>query len=121
MLRNVKHKVRLLAIATMLASGSASASVDCQGKVTYLGLNPDGTVNVNIGFGIWGMCNVSSTYSLGSVTFTPESCRAWYSTFLAAQKSGSTIRMHFISGPACAQIGHWVFPDPAPYHMVSVD
>jgi hypothetical protein len=111
----------IAAIALMLFSASASATVDCQGKITYLGLNPDGTVNVNIGFGVWGICNLSTPYSLGTVTFTPESCRAWYGTFLAAQKSGSTIRMHFVSGPACAQIGHWVWPNPASYHMVSVD
>jgi hypothetical protein len=116
------------AFAALMMSGTASAIVTCEGKITYLALNPDGSVNVAVnGYGTWGMCNLSTPYSLGSVTFTPESCRAWYATFLAAQKAGSTIRLYFntsansANGAECTAIGHWVYPNPAPYHMVSVD
>ena len=117
------RKMVCVGLTSLLVSTGAAAHIYCTGQVSYLALNPDGTVNVGIGFGTWGLCNVSTPMTTGGFTFTPESCRAWFASMLAAQKSGDTVRFFFVNaastenGPECSAIGHWVWPNPAPYHM----
>ncbi|MEO8016539.1 MAG: hypothetical protein ABI769_01890 [Pseudomonadota bacterium] len=103
---------------------AAYANIYCEGKIAYLSLNPDGSVNVSVGFGIWGICNVATTsVGNGAITFPPESCRAMFASMLASQKAGTSIGFYFTAtastsnGAECAAIGNWVWPNPAPYHM----
>jgi hypothetical protein len=106
-----------------LVSSVASANFTCEGKVTYLGLSPDGTITVSVGFGAWYICNQTTAYSADGQTFTPEGCRAWYASILAAQKADHSIRFFFASssgtsnGPECNALGSWTWPHPPPYHM----
>ena len=111
-------------VLASLISASAMANFTCEGKISYLALNPDGSVNVSVGFGTWGICNLSTTsVGNGNVTYTPEACRGWFASMLASQKAGHSLRFYFVSsantnnGPECTAIGHWVWPNPAAYHM----
>jgi len=114
------------AIAAFLAltmGATASANFTCEGKIAYLGLGPDGTVTVDIGFGAWYICNLTSSFpGNGGINFSPEGCRGWYASILANQKTDAAIVFFFQSsaatgnGPECS-LGSWVTPNPSPYHM----
>jgi hypothetical protein len=128
-----RHLMKLLApvvAVTLLCavSSPALANFTCDGKVTYLGLSPTGIVTVSVGFGTWYICDQTATYvGDGGVTFSPEGCRAWYASILAAQKAGHGLRFFFSSaasagnGPECTALGSWVLPNPSPYHMTVLD
>lgn len=109
--------------AVLCSSGIASANFTCEGKVSYLGLGPDGTVTMSVGFGVWYICNLTAPWSTGGVNFSPEGCRAWYAAILANQKSEQSIVFFFSSssttsnGAECTALGSWTAPNPAPYHM----
>jgi hypothetical protein len=119
----------LIAGLALFSMAPAYGAFTCEGKVTYLGMNSEGLVTVSVGgFGIWYICSQTSSFAgNGGITYSPEGCRAWFATFLAAQKSGSTIRFFFntpantSNGPECTALGSWAYPSPAPYHMNSMD
>lgn len=111
----------------LIASSVASANFTCEGKITYLSLNPDGAVNYAVnGFGVWGLCNLSTTTTSNGATTPPEACRGLYASMLAAQKSDTNVRVWFASsatttnGTECTALGSWVAPNPAPYHIAFV-
>ena len=107
----------------MLLSGTASANFTCDGKITYLGLSPEGAISVSVGFGVWYLCSQSAPMSTGGVSFTPEGCRSWYASLLAAQKADQKVKFFFSSaastsnGPECSALVNWGWPNPAPYHL----
>jgi hypothetical protein len=123
-----KTRVLISALAVFAVSPVFGANI-CEGKVTYLGMNSVGFVTVSVGgFGVWYICNPGTSFAgNGGVTYTPEGCRAWFATILAAQKSGTAIRFYFESsasthnGPECVALGSWTYPSPAPYHLQSFD
>lgn len=109
--------------AVLLGSGVASANISCGGKITYLGLGTSGMVTVNVGFGTWYLCEMTSAFAgNGGITFSPEGCRAIYAGLLAAQKADHPVSFSFASpanttnGPECS-LGSWVVPNPSPYHV----
>jgi hypothetical protein len=108
---------------SMLISANAAANFTCEGKIHYLGLGPDGNVTVDVGFGAWYICNLTSSFlGNGGITFTPEGCRGWYASILASQKAEDSIVFFFQSsastgnGAECS-MGSWLTPNPSPYHM----
>ena len=121
----VRKTCLMLGALAMFAMSPAFANFTCEGKVTYLGLSPEGTVTMSVGgYGVWYICSTTNPYpGHGGITFSPEGCRAWFATFLAAQKTGATITFFFGSsantnnGPECTALGSWTQPNPAPYHM----
>jgi hypothetical protein len=127
MLSVVRHARRFACVAmmAMVVSGNAAANFTCDGLVTYLGLTPDGglTVAVN-GYGVWSLCNLTTSFTTNGRTYTPEACRAWYAAILAAKKSDTAVILYFESsasttnGPECTALGHWVVPNPSPYFIV---
>ena len=117
------HKWLALGVvsASMLTT-NAFANFTCSGKVTYLGLQPDGVVTMAVnGFGVWYICSLSGTY--GNSGHNAEGCKAWYASLLAAQKTGQGVVLYFQSpagtsnGAECTALGSWVIPNPGPYHM----
>lgn len=117
-------KIAALLISIVFIGAPAHANVVCSGPVTYVALSPDGTVMLRVGsFGVWYICSVTTTYAGNTVSFSPESCRAWYASFLAAQKAGHTLDLYFTSsasgfdGPECTGLATWVIPSPSPYHL----
>ncbi len=123
--KSARTRSLLLSLATAgvaLCSSAAHAYVSCEGPVSYLAVGSNGSVYVNVGSNVWPLCGLASSFSAGGVTITQDVCRAWYATFLAAQKSGGSIRLYFNDpSPACAAIGAWVIPNPLPYHMDSLN
>jgi hypothetical protein len=125
----VRRKGLFVAALALFAMSPAFGAFTCEGKVTYLGMNSEGLVTVSVGgFGVWYICNQTNPQtSNGGIVYTPEGCRAWFATILAAQKSGGTIRFFFntsantSNGPECTALGSWAYPNPAPYHMNSMD
>jgi len=126
-MRNILGNVRRLGCAVLVAvatCGPAAANFTCEGKITYLGMNPEGFVSVAVGgFGVWYMCSQSAPFVNAGYTFTPEGCRAWYATFLTSQKADQSIVFFFQSsatsgnGAECTALGNWAYPTIAPYHM----
>jgi hypothetical protein len=120
---------RLRALACVLSGGlvwslPAYANFTCEGQIAYLGLSPDGSISVALaGFGVWYICSQTSIQSTGGITYSPEGCRAWYASMLAAQKAGDPVRFFFTSsastsnGAECTALGAWTWPNPAPYHF----
>jgi hypothetical protein len=117
---------RAVAFVLMLASlsGNAWANFTCAGQLSYLGLGPQGEVFLSVqGFGVWAVCNMTGPTTVGSITITPDGCKGWYASLLAAQKAGHSITLYFSSaqsggnGPECTALGSWVTPNPLPYHL----
>jgi hypothetical protein len=112
-----------LALGLILASSSASANITCDGKIAYLGLSPDGSISVSVGYGVWYLCSQTTAMSTGGVPYSPEGCRAWYASLLAAQKADQKVRFFFShsastsNGAECLALGDWNWPNPAPYHL----
>jgi len=77
-------KRTLIACAVALAAAPAHANIACVGVVNYLAVNSYGSVYLDIGSGIWAVCSITSALTSSGVTIAPETCRAWYATFLAA-------------------------------------
>ena len=117
------HRLVCAGVLSIFISANANANFTCVGQVTYLGMSPDGTITVSVGFGTWYICNQTSAYTVNGLTYTPEGCRAWYATLLAAKTSGQAVRFFFGSaaetsnGPECNAVGNWAWPSPGPYHM----
>jgi hypothetical protein len=102
----------------------AHANFTCEGPITYLGLGYEANLTVSVGYGIWTICNLSSPMSNGGIAVNTDACKAWYASFLAAQKASTQVRIYFVStanttnGPECSAIGSWVQPNPLPYFVV---
>lgn len=109
-----------LAITALMTCNTASAqgSVSCSGDVQYLGTGSDGSVYVNVGWGIWDICSVS----VERADVTPDACKTWYSSLTTAKLSARKVVLFFNPAhPAnqgaseCSGLGHWV--TRAPYHL----
>jgi len=113
-LGGLMKKLAALFLALGFYSPSTYAAIACTGNVSLLALSPgNGIVQVSNGFGVWYLCSVSSVVN-GVPT---ESCKAVYSTLLAAQASGRTMTMDFDTTAQCSQLGNWAVPNPIPYYM----
>jgi hypothetical protein len=123
--RTAKRKAAQITalIAASLLTGTAYANFSCSGKIQFLGVNPDGTIYIDVGFGVWNLCNTSTAFQGNNVTFTADGCKAWYAGILASQKANQSIRLYFTAAtsgdnvPQCAALGSWVVPNPSPYHF----
>ncbi len=122
--RRRRNQAGLLALLFASLSGNAWANFTCAGQLSYLGLGPQGEVYLAVqGFGVWAVCNMTGPTTVGSITITPDGCKGWYASLLAAQKAGHAITLYFSSaqsggnGPQCTALGSWVTPNPLPYHL----
>lgn len=110
-------KTKLIAVSMALSLGltplAALANTSCSGPVSFVGSDNAGNVYVNINsYGVWEVCNVSEPFTSNSVTVTPDSCKTWYTAFLASQSSGVNVQLYFYSSTACSAFGNWVEPSP---------
>lgn len=93
-------------------SANAFANYYCTGKVAYLGV--EGNLYVSNGFGIHKLCSISE-----------ERCKAWFSMAMTAKVSDKKISIYYKNSTissiqndgACKDIGNWVTPSDAPYHI----
>jgi hypothetical protein len=113
-----------LALAVLLGSSPATlANFGCGGPIAYLAVSSNGSLYVNVGWGVWAICGVSADGTWGGLSITAAACRTWYAGMLAAQKSGHTIRLYFQSANSggddvnCASVGNWVTPPSGRYHI----
>lgn len=91
---------------------SAWANTSCSGSINFLGADNAGNVYVDLGYGVWEVCNLSQAFTANGLTVTTDSCKAWYASFLAAQKAGTNATLYFYSATECASYGTWVTPSP---------
>ncbi|MEO8018736.1 MAG: hypothetical protein ABI769_13050 [Pseudomonadota bacterium] len=119
-------RTRGLACALILgcaASMPSRANFTCSGPISYMGLSYNGSINVSVGFGIWGICNLNSPLASGGIGIEPSTCRGWYASILASKKAGEQITLYFTSnantanGAECSALGSWVVPNPLPYFL----
>lgn len=117
-------KLRIAVAGLMLTMTGAAYANNflCGGPVNYLAMSSSGLVNVDLGFGIIGICNVSS--AAGQVS--PDACRSWYASLLTARSTGKRVTLYWnVTQPdnvglqfgACtsANFGSWTFRPP--YHF----
>lgn len=97
----MNYKSLLLLGAIALSSNAFAGSLHCDNaKVQHVGYHADNRLRVqldNMNFGVF-FCNPEEEWTVSGTTYTmgPETCKALYSTFLAAKLSGDTIaRVHF--------------------------
>jgi hypothetical protein len=108
-----------LSLALLSFPAVASANFACTGTVTYLGANASGEVLVDIGKGVWGVCNLSETYK--GVT-SAQACQGWYSALVSAKLSGKSVVLWFSPDnlgndgiTSCEGLGNW--SARTPYHV----
>jgi hypothetical protein len=95
-----------------LAASAARANVDCSGNIAFLGSDNSGAIYVDIGYGVWSICSVSSPSTQNGTTVGQDACKAWYSALLAAQRAGTPISIYMYGSTACGTYGNWVSPGP---------
>lgn len=81
----INHIIKMticVIFSSFILPSIARADFICSGKIYYLGSGNDGTVQVNVGNGVWTICSLSSTYS--GVT-TTQSCQSWYAMLLSSK------------------------------------
>lgn len=84
-------------VAWLLTSSTAGATALCLRPLEYVFLNTQsGQVMVNLGFGVWVLCHVSTTAN----GVSPETCRAMYASLLSAKTSGQRVGFYFDDGQA---------------------
>ena len=101
----------------LFASQASHAAMTCLGPITYLAINTGGSVYVSVGSGIWAICSVATPFG-GVAT---DTCKAWYASLLAAQKTGQRVQFYFTTGTTCSAVGDWVVVTPNLYHMDLMD
>jgi hypothetical protein len=99
-----------VALSALLLTSPAFADVYCTGPINFLGADSTGTIWVDVGYGVWGVCNLSAPLTIGSITVTTDACKGWYASLLAVQRAGTTaeIVMHGTTG--CTTYGSWMYP-----------
>ena len=93
---------------------SAQANLFCTGTLTRLSMHPNGTLQINIGYGTQYLCSFTQNHG----TFTPETCRAVYSLLLSAYHAQSPVTLAFTGNyVTCQDLPDWASFDPSPYHI----
>ena len=99
-------------ILIVLLANIAHANYYCTGKIDYFGV--DDMLRVGNGFGVHRLCKIDE-----------PKCNAWMSLILTAKVSDKAISIYYEGGSAggnqsngiCKDIGNWVTPNDAPYHI----
>ncbi len=86
----------------------AASPLVCEGKLTYLAPDANGSVNIAIdeGVPVHGVCN---TLAADGYRASPESCKAMYATFPAIRMAERSVRAYY-NDPAltaCSQVAAW--------------
>ena len=110
------------ALAILTLTQPALAAVGCQGTVTQVMLQPEGTALVDFGFGNFRMCEMNSSITVnrgpnvgGNATLTPVMCQALYTSFLTAKSTGKQV-IAYLDAASC-NLGNGSLPNPYPYYF----
>ncbi|MBU0832121.1 MAG: hypothetical protein KKH33_07025 [Alphaproteobacteria bacterium] len=113
-------KLCLLMLGVLGAAGPALAGVSCQGTVTAVSLQPEGTAYVDFGHGGMRLCEMNGNLTVdrgpnagGATTITPTMCQALYATFLTTKSAGKTV-IATIDAGTCPTFSGGV-PTPYPH------
>jgi hypothetical protein len=93
-------------LSMALVATPAHANYMCSGAITYLGLSSTGTVVVGGPGGIpdVNLCQLGAITSNG---FTPDACKAAYSTLLAAKSGQQSVSIYFSDNLTCTTQPAW--------------
>lgn len=110
-----KRNIVAIIVAAAIIAGFPDpswANTECAGTISFLAADNAGNVYVDLGYGIWEVCNVSQEITANGLTVTTDSCKAWYAALLAAEQAGTSATLYFYSSASCASYGSWVSPSP---------
>lgn len=54
----------------------AWANTSCSGSNNFLGADNTGNVYVDVGYGVWEVCNLGQSFTANGLTVTTDSCKA---------------------------------------------
>lgn len=107
-----------LFITILALAPSAHANLFCSGTLTRLSMHPNGTLQINIGYGTHYLCSFTQNFGF----FTPETCRAVYSLLLSAYHAKSVVTLGFSANyTVCEDLPDWDVFNPSPYHIALVN
>lgn len=111
----MKNTIVTISAVLLVAIPSAASAFTCTGAASHLAIHRTGDVYVNIGSGVWKICNLTQT--IGAVP--KESCESWYATLLSARLADRAVTLHFDATEpgnngvtTCAELGSWVHRSP---------
>lgn len=98
-----------LVAAVMTLSVCTTVRADmCDGLITSVAVQKDGSLYVrSANRGHWLLCSVKQAGTYGGEIVEAESCRSWQAILMAAQKSGTTVRL-YTQTATCSSLGDWV-------------
>ncbi|GLR04321.1 hypothetical protein GCM10007906_19080 [Vibrio hyugaensis] len=102
----MKTILSLVGLLALVTTFPAISDTHCKGKVTYLAIGRSGTVLVNGPGGLPSvyLCNVQNKVNNIEV----ESCKAIYSTLLAAKSQDKTVNITFLPNiDSCSSFKSW--------------
>jgi hypothetical protein len=104
---------KIIVFVLLAISSYVSADYNCEGKITYLGV--DNALRVNNGYGVHTLCSLD-------VDSQKDKCKAWLSMALSAQAQNRTIAIYYrdstgkqSSTEVCNSVGNWVSPSDPVY------
>jgi hypothetical protein len=96
---------------------AAHADFSCSGSPESVAVGNTGSLAVDIGPGIWTLCDLDADGVFTGVAVTMATCKSWQALAMAAMASSSHLYIYIksatVSGtnPAeCASVGTWVTP-----------
>jgi hypothetical protein len=115
-------KFKTFLISLFVASGNCFADIDCTGTVESLSvqLSTHGTITLSLSGGpsYVYICNLDGATANG-VSF--ETCKAMYSTLLAAKLSGKKMKIRFYGYESCGSVPSWAYPGALGWTQVLLD
>ena len=109
-----KLAITFVILIGAFCSKDVMANYFCQGKINYLGMGTQ-YLTVDNGFGRHYLCDLNQEY-----------CKAWTSLITAAKFADKAVLIYYSStdpeggnqnGGKCKDIGSWVLPSDAVYHI----
>ncbi len=101
--------ISTIAVAA-LTMPSAWASYFCNGVIDSVGVNPDGTVQIDsssAGLRYAKVCTLSGPMDNGIYSISADVCKGILATVLRAQATGATVQWGFMDNITCSQHVAW--------------
>ena len=116
---NSSFALTLVLLIFSIYATSANAAIVCTGKLKRVAMSPGGTVQVDYGYGVHYLCRFTESYG----GFSPDTCKAMYSTLLTAFAAKHEVSFYFDSNgyASCADLPNWSALSPAPYHIALLE
>ena len=107
----LKRAILAMIVIGLPLPSMAFDSYFCTGTIDSVGVNPDGTVQIDssaAGLRYAKLCSLNATVNTGVNQIPPDTCKGVLATVLRAQATGATVQWGFLDASTCSGHTAWV-------------